>query len=86
MVCPRKMTNVATIELLAVPNRQTSKPPISGVQVLFRSKAAIMRENSELEVPISRANRDLSGPRKYDPLSDSEELIPRNQVSHDLQV
>lgn len=34
-----------------------------------------MRENSELDVPISRDKRDLRGPRKYDPLSDSEKLI-----------
>jgi hypothetical protein len=64
MVCPSKMAKVATIELLAVPNRHTSKPPTNGVHVLFRSKAAIMRENSEFEVPISRDKRDLRGPRK----------------------
>lgn len=75
IVCPIKITSVATIELLAVPNRQTSSPPTSGVQVLLRSNAAIMRENSALDVPISRERRDLRGPRKYDPLDVLSDMI-----------
>lgn len=61
---PSRIAKVAKTLVLAVPSLVTIKPPIRGVQVLFRSKAAIINENSALEVPISRDKRDLRGPRK----------------------
>ena len=51
-----------------VPSLLASSPPTRGVQVLLRENAEIIRENSVLLVPISRARRDLRGPKIYVPL------------------
>lgn len=58
-----------------VPSLLASKPPTSGVHVLFREKADMRRENSVLSVPISRDKRDLSGPKIYDALCFCSEQV-----------
>lgn len=63
------MTPVARILVNVVPRRLARSPPTSGVQVLFREKAEMRRENSVLLVPISLERRDLRGPRMYVALS-----------------
>lgn len=59
---------MARILVNVVPNRLAKTPPTSGVHVLLRENADMSRENSVLLVPISRARRDLRGPRMYDAL------------------
>ena len=66
---PTKMTPVARMLVYVVPSLLARMPPTRGVQVLFREKAEMSRENSVLSVPISRARRDLSGPKIYDALA-----------------
>lgn len=56
------------ILVIVVPSLLASRPPTSGVHVLFSENAEIKRENSVLLVPISRESRDLRGPRIYEAL------------------
>lgn len=42
--------------------------------MLLRLNAEMRRLNWAFDVPISRDSRDLSGPRKYDPLSAGGQL------------
>lgn len=65
---PRKMTPVANMLVNVVPSLLASNPPTKGVQVLFRLMAATIKLNSVLFVPISRDNRDLSGPSMLEAL------------------
>lgn len=62
------MIPVASMLVNVVPMVAASKPPASGVQVLFRLNAASSKLNSVLEVPISRESRDFKGPRMYEAL------------------
>ena len=66
---PEKINPVAIILVMVVPRCPARKPPIRGVQVLFKLNAAISRLNSVLEVPISRESLVFNGPRMYYALS-----------------
>lgn len=59
---------MARMLVKVVPSLLASSPPTRGVQVLLRENAEIIRENSVLLVPISRARRDFRGPKMYVPL------------------
>jgi hypothetical protein len=65
---PMNMTPVARMLVTVVPKRLASNPPTSGVQVLLRLNADIMRLNSVLDVPISLDNRDFKGLMIYEAL------------------
>lgn len=63
------MTPVANTLVYVVPSREAKKPPTRGVHVLFKLKAEMRRLNSVFEVPSSRDNLDLRGPKMYDALN-----------------
>jgi hypothetical protein len=65
---PKNMTPVAMILVSVVPSLLAMRPPTRGVHVLFKLNAEISRLNSVLDVLISRASRDFSGPSVYDAL------------------
>lgn len=65
---PENMTPVATILVSVVPSLLAIMPPTRGVHVLFKLNAEISKLNSVLDVFISRASRDFSGPSVYDAL------------------
>jgi hypothetical protein len=73
-IVPERMMPVAKILVNVVPSLLAKIPPTSGVHVLFRVKADIRRLNSVLDVPNSRRNRDLRGPRTYKVLENKHEL------------
>lgn len=68
IACPPNMRLVASREVRAVPRREARRPAMRGVQVLFTLYEARMILKSELLEPISRARRDLMGPRNSRPL------------------
>lgn len=66
--CPPKMSDVARRLVRAVPRRDARRPATSGVHVLLTEYDARMILKSELLDPISRARRDLMGPKNSRPL------------------
>jgi hypothetical protein len=62
------ITPVASILVYVVPSREAIRPPTNGVHVLFKLNAEMRRLNSVFEVPSSRDNLDLRGPRIYEAL------------------
>jgi hypothetical protein len=73
-IVPEKMIPVAKILVNVVPSLLAKIPPTRGVHVLFRVNADIRRLNSVLDVPNSRMNRDLRGPKTYKVLQNKHEL------------
>lgn len=59
------MTPVAKILVKVVPSLLANRPPTNGVHVLFKLRAATIRLNSALFVPISRDSRDFKGPSMF---------------------
>lgn len=63
-----KITPVASMLVSVVPSLLANNPPTSGVHVLFKPNADIIKLNSVLDVPISLDRRDFSGLIIYDAL------------------
>jgi len=68
MHCPPNINDVASKLVRAVPKREARRPAMRGVHVLLTEYDARIMLKSLLLEPISRARRDLIGPKNSRPL------------------